>query len=306
MSNKEYAPIVIFVYNRADKTRRLIDSLAKNHLASDSEVFIYADGAKSGDDLKVNEVRNYIDTIAEQGYFKNVIINRAEKNKGLSASVISGVTEVIEKYGRTIVLEDDLILSKWFLTYMNDCLDFYESDNRVFSISGYAPYFNELDSYDKDVFLIYRTHSWGWGTWKDRWDRVDWKVTDYNKFFFNPFARRKFARGGKELLVMLSTEMRGLSSSWAVRFCYSQYKNSMMTIAPKISLVTNDGLDNSGTHCKSTDIIKYGNSIIAEKSADWLVPELTPDKEIEKGYRKCLSISLMDILIADLRYLRVL
>ena len=118
------APIILFVYNRPEHTKKTLESLKINELASESSLFIFSDGSKNENDKKsVDEVRKYISTISG---FKEIKIILREKNLGLADSVISGVTEVIEKYGKAIVLEDDIVTSKYFLKFMNEALDFYE------------------------------------------------------------------------------------------------------------------------------------------------------------------------------------
>lgn len=111
------APITLFVYNRPDHTNKTIEALKKNKFAKESELFIFSDGPKKQEDAsKVKEVRKYLKTIDG---FNDVFIKESEKNKGLANSIISGVTEVINKYRKVIVLEDDLITSPVFLEYMN-------------------------------------------------------------------------------------------------------------------------------------------------------------------------------------------
>ena len=163
--NNDLAPIIIFTYRRTPD--KLINSVLKNNLAQQSEVIIYSDGNKNKNDLEdVKEVRKYLHTI--EG-FKNTKIIESEKNKGLANSIIDGVSEIINKYDKVIVLEDDLIVSNDFLDYMNNALNFYEKDKKIWSISGYGPKLPCLENYYDDIYLSVRGSSWGWATWKDRW-----------------------------------------------------------------------------------------------------------------------------------------
>jgi len=133
------APIVLFVYNRLDHTQVVIETLLKNTLAKDSELYIFSDAAKSENGIeKVNEVREFIRDDSWHTGLKKVSIVEAEKNKGLAKSIIGGVSEIIQRYGKVIVLEDDLNLSPYFLEYMNDALDYYKDDEEIWSISGYS------------------------------------------------------------------------------------------------------------------------------------------------------------------------
>ena len=258
-------PVVIFVYNRPGHTRKTIEALSKNHLASETKVYIYSDAPKNEKSIeKVKEVRKYIDSLQNNKYFKSIEINKAKSNKGLANSVISGVSKVIEKYGKVIVVEDDLVSSPDFLQYMNDGLDYYDKDNKIWSISGYTFKINFPEDYKSDVYLSYRGCSWGWASWKDRWEKVDWDVSDYNHFKTNKKLRKKFNRGGRDMANMLDLQMQGKIDSWAIRWCYAQSKLDMLTVYPIISRIRNIGLDGTGTHSGTTSkfdvILNNGNN----------------------------------------------
>lgn len=247
------APVVLFVYKRYEHTRKVLEALNKNTLATESELYIFGDGARAEKDQPdVDKVRQVVDQFLENSVFKKVHCLFSDTNSGLAKSVIRGVSDIMDQYGKVIVVEDDLITSVDFLQYMNDALDFYQGNKKIWSISGYS-FLNpkELD-YDHDVYMGYRGSSWGWATWKDRWDLVDWEVSDYNKFKVNPFARRKFAIAGADMPGMLDLQMHGHISSWAIRWCYQQSKLGMYTVFPKWSRVRNIGLDGSGTHSGNT------------------------------------------------------
>ncbi len=285
---KRYAPIAVFVYNRPDKTRRLFESLMKNAPALSSQVHIFSDAAKNEKAKEaVFKVRKYIDTLEDRGCFGKVILHKAEKNKGLAGSVIEGVTDILKSHGRIIVLEDDLILSEHFLDYMNECLDFYEKDKSIWSVSGYSHNPPRPEGYKDEIYLTYRASSWGWGTWLDRWQLVDWEVSDYKSFRLNPVANMSFSRGGNDLPSMLRAQMKGRIDSWAVRWCYSQFKAGMYSIAPVRTLVGNDGLDGSGTNCGPDDEKGYGDLVIDDTKRSWVVPGIEPNRQLIRDfYRK--------------------
>lgn len=248
------APVVLFVYNRLDHTRNVIDSLSKNTLAKESEIYIYSDAAKNPENLeKVKEVRAFIKDESWQANFKKVTIVEARQNKGLAKSIIGGATALIDQYEKVIVVEDDLILSPFFLQYMNDALDYYKDVENIWAISGYSFPMKSLKKYEHDVFYSYRGCSWGWATWKDRWSKVDWEVKDYEKMMMDKKWQKRFNRGGNDLVHMLGMQMRGEINSWAVRWVFTQSNLNMFTVYPKVSYVLNDGCDGSGTHCVNDD-----------------------------------------------------
>lgn len=194
------APIVLFVYNRPKHTEEVLVKLSQNELAKDSELFVYSDGPKKESDIeKVEEVRNVLKKV--QG-FKKITIMSSEKNKGLANSVMGGVTEVINKYGKVIVLEDDLLTQKYFLNVMNQMLDYYSKDKEIGSVTAFMMTTKQVKvpkDYIEDIFFNVRPCSTGWGTWKDRWDEVDWEVQDYPSFSNNKYAQKQFNKGGGEI-----------------------------------------------------------------------------------------------------------
>jgi hypothetical protein len=245
-----YPPIVLFVYNRPVHTRRTVESLQKNTLARESELVVYSDAPKTQEAAgAVREVREYIKTITG---FKSVRIVERDRNWGLANSIIDGVTSVVNRYGRIIVLEDDLVTSPHFLEYMNAALHHYERDPKAFSIGAYnfpAKAMAIPGDYQWDTYTSVRCCSWGWGTWIDRWKRVDWSMDYYETFMRDRGAQTLFNKGGPDMTQMLKLQYEGRIDSWAIRFCYAHYANNMRCIYPVKTMVMNIGLDHSGTHC---------------------------------------------------------
>ncbi len=242
------APLVLFVYNRLDYAKKCIEALDQNELAAETEFYIYSDGPKEGaDPTSIYKVREYVKEYIQKSKFKSVTLVEAKKNKGLASSIITGVSEIIEKYGKVIVIEDDNISSSNFLKFMNDCLNFYQNDNRIWSIGGYSSNLVIPKDYSHDVYLMGRICSYAWGTWVDRWEKVDWNVTNYKVFQYNYFMRKKFNRYGDDRSLMLDAQQHGKTNSWAIRFCYAQYLNGKFTIWPVKSKIKNIGFD-VGTH----------------------------------------------------------
>jgi len=283
---KQPAPIVIFVYNRLDHTQQTIEALANNTLAQESCVFIYSDAAKTEKGIdKVNDVRRYIDSLANQSLFKAVTIIKAERNKGLANSVIHGVTEIINQYGKAIIVEDDLVTTPDFLTYMNEALDFYQDDQSIWSISGYSFKMRIPKSYKHDVFYSYRASSWGYATWANRWNTVDWDVKDYDVFKTNRVKRKLMDRGGRDMARMLDSQMEGRIDSWAIRWCYEQSKQNKFTVYPVYSRVKNIGLDGSGTHSKESKRNAKWDSLLSSSDKEILFKKLKIDKRIARRFR---------------------
>jgi hypothetical protein len=246
---RNLSPIILFVYNRPWHTEQTVQALQKNLLAAKSDLFIFSDGPKVENDENVKKVREYIKTI--DGFKSETTIER-EKNLGLANSVISGVTEIINKFGKVIVLEDDLVTSKYFLKFMNESLGFFKQREDVFSISGhnYPPSIMKIPkSYKHDIYLSYRFGSWGWATWIDRWNKVDWEIKDYEKFKNDKKLQKKFKRGGDDVPGLLKYQMDGKIDSWSIRFNYCHFVCDCYNVRPVKTLVENIGFDGSGVHC---------------------------------------------------------
>jgi len=231
------APIVLFCYKRLDTLKQTIESLQQNYLASESELFIFSDGAKKTEDEPViAEVRKYLKTVTG---FKIVMVTEAPKNKGLAASIIGGVTEIINKYDKVIVLEDDLVSSRNFLIYVNKGLDYYKDNSKIFSITGSGIPIKGLN--ENSVYFTQRSNSCGWGTWKDRWNIIDWEVKDYPALMSSRSLKRAFNKMGSDMTGLLTRQKLGKINSWAIRWCYHQFRNDLYSVHPVVSKIKNIG-----------------------------------------------------------------
>lgn len=276
------APVVLFVYNRLDHTKNVIESLSKNFLAAQTDLYVFSDAAKTENGLeKVNAVREYIRRADWREDFQKVTVVEAEENKGLAKSIIGGVTKILEEYGKVIVIEDDLVLSPYFLNYMNGALDYYQDAEDVWSISGYSFPMKSLEKYPHDVFYSYRGCSWGWATWLDRWEKTDWEVKDYEKLMADKEWQKRFNRGGADLTGMLGMQMEGKINSWAIRWVFAQSNLEMYTVYPKNSYILNDGCDGSGTHVGTT---KEYSTDISDGTAKCRFERLGIDRKIAREF----------------------
>jgi len=241
----QLAPIALFVYNRPWHLQRTIESLKTNKLAGKSELFVFSDAAKdkrSEDDVRA--VRNYLKTLDG---FRRVVVNEFETNLGPSKAIIRGVTDILNKYGKIIVLEDDLFVFPYFLKYMNDALLFYENENRVISVCGYM---YPIKIKQQETVLLKITDCWGWATWKRGWNLFE---PDAGKLLERLKARsltKKFnLNGGYDYLKILKKQSKNKISSWAICWYASSLLNDKLSLYPVRSLVRNIGFDDLGTHC---------------------------------------------------------
>ena len=249
------APIIVFAYNRPVHLRKTLTWLGQNELADQSTLYIYCDGAKHNATeeqlAKVKAARKVAHEVAVVPTFKEVHIIEREENLGLGISIITGVTEIVNQYGKVIVLEDDLETSPYFLSYMNQCLEHYDARKSVFSISGLSRPHPERfypKDYPYDVYVSLTHHPTGWGTWVDRWNQVDWKVKDFEIVQNNPQMIQAFRRAEHcqydELVRVQKTKM----NLWAARFAFAHFVNHAVSICPVVSYINHIGWDAEGTN----------------------------------------------------------
>ena len=182
MPNMKRAALILFVFNRLDHTQLTLEALTKNDFAKETDFYIFCDGPRNEKEKeKTDAVRNLVDGYADKDFFKSVSVVKSDVNKGLANSVIDGVTKVFEKHDRVIVIEDDLIASEDFLSYMNEALEFYKGTNAG-SVTGYNPLKIDPNKFKKRSYATIRSCSFGWGTWKSVWQDIDWDLKDYNKY----------------------------------------------------------------------------------------------------------------------------
>ena len=292
MENIELAPIVLFVYNRLDHTKQTIEALQKNELAKESELFIYSDAVKDENAVQsVDEVRKYIKTV--DGFKKVTIIER-EKNWGLANSIIDGVTKIVNEYGKIIVLEDDLVTSPYFLKFMNEALEFYKDEKKVWHISGWN-YPIEIDG-EEDVFFWRVMNCWGWATWSDRWQYFEKDVSKTIKKFSFKEVYQFNLDGYENFWAQVKDNRKGIIDTWAIFWYVTIFKNNGLCLNPLVSFVRNIGRDGSGTHCGK----KNDNLILNNKQNIYFTRVNREDKKtidtIKKYYKANKKLFLFRIV----------
>ena len=241
------APICLFVFNRPDHTRKTLEALSQNPGFNESPLIVFCDGARNESEAwQVEQTREVVRTWPHPD---KTVVERDE-NWGLSRSIIQGVTQMVNEFGRIIVLEDDMVTSPYFLRYMNDALHLYERETRVASIHAYIYPIDGLP----ETFFLRGADCWGWATWANRWAMFEAdgsrlmeqlkarklaKRFDYNWSY--PFTR------------MLEKQISGQNDSWAIRWHASTFLAGALTLYPGRSLVRNIGVDGSGTHCRDNE-----------------------------------------------------
>ncbi len=257
----DLAPILIFTYSRLSHTISTIQSLQKNIFANESDLFIFSDGPKNeGAVAKVNELRKYLRTI--DGFKKVEIIER-KNNFGLAQNIISGVTDIINKYGKAIIIEDDIVTGKYFLSYMNEALQKFQNEKKVWHITGWRDPIESV--YPNSAFFYPTMDCWGWATWADRWRYFE-KNPQKLKKQFNRKMKKQFNIEGADPLMFLQIEknISGEINTWAIFWYATIFLHNGLCLGPTKSLVKNIGFDNSGENCRSSNEQKILDSVDIE------------------------------------------
>lgn len=283
------APIILFVYNRPDHVKETWTALQACPEARESHLYVFSDGPKNEKAVSaVESVRATVSELTNVLPFGQVTVVESPVNKGLAASVIGGVTEVMKAQGRAIVLEDDCRVSPHFLTYMNRCLDFYATDSSVGAIAGYVPTLNLPADYTADVFATYRSCSCAWATWADRWADVDWELSNFGAFCSDPANIKRLNLNGDDRFLRLYRQTMGNGTSWSVRFGMHLVKNNWLTVYPRYSYIENIGCDASGVHSTEEDADKMAVDLSWAIEDPKPVP-VTADPTIQKIMKKHYS-----------------
>lgn len=259
------APIGIITYSRIDHLKKTINSLKANDLAKESELYIFLDGPKKGDEEKVNIVREYIYTI--DGFKKVNIIERKKNN--LMENAFLAHQQLLNEHGKQIYMEDDNIVSPSFLQFMNDGLEFYKDDKRIFAISGFNLPAKFPSDYKHDYYLSTYFNGWGFASWGDR-DYLN--IINYNGQYNEIIADKKLYKKVNKAFPGLVSGLKLIHeeklNAGDYKIAFHLIKNDLYTIRPIKSLVNNIGNDGSGVNCGINN--RYQNSDLNTKKIEFI------------------------------------
>jgi hypothetical protein len=302
--NRSYAPISLFVYNRLRHTQQTLEALEKNELAMESDLIVFSDGSRNiADSEKIREVRVLVHNIKG---FRSIKVVERETNYGLARNIIEGVTEICNQFGRVIVLEDDMVTSPQFLSFMNASLDKYANEPRVWHISGWN-YPIEPDGLG-DAFFWRVMNCWGWATWADRWHyyRKD------PKRLIESWDRKKIKRfnldGNHNFWGQVKLNHSGKNNTWAIFWYASIFNNNGLCLNPSQSLIHNIGNDGSGENCGINEwrFLGFNKSKIYDYPIDFTESGIAVERVSRfymdaKKYRSFLRLFTLKLLLLRIR-----
>jgi hypothetical protein len=249
---KNYAPLILFVYNRLSKLKLVVNSLKDNPESINTELYIYSDGFKNQSDFKkVQDVRKYINEI---NGFKKINITYLDTNVGLASNIINGVTDVLSKNDYVIVLEDDIVVEKNFLSYMNNSLKFYMKQNEVAHISSYMYPIDHKKYNLPDFFFLNLATCWGWATYARSWKYLEIDVDKIINEFTPDLIKNFNLNNSYPFFDQLLQNKKGKIRTWAIFWYATLYKNNLYSLHPKKTFSHNIGNDSSGINSPNTKI----------------------------------------------------
>lgn len=250
-------PVAFFTYNRPEHTRKALGALSKCRNIESCEFYLFSDGSHS-DEAKsdVGATRKVLHQWAKDF---NARVLEQPRNLGLAKSIVTGVTDLCNQYGRVIVVEDDLIVSPDFLDYMIQSLDHYENENHVMQVGGFT--LSPPSGLTTDTFLLPVTSTWGWATWQRAWQHFSWEpvgleIAKRDVEWLHRFNLNETCAFSS----MLEDRIAGRNDSWGILWWYAVSRLNGLVVYPAQSLVWNGGFDGSGIHCGSSDFLQQGEA----------------------------------------------
>ena len=246
------SPIAFFAFNRPYHTNETLKSLCMNPESKQTDLYAFIDGPRKTSEIQlIDNVEKIIKSFENK--FKSVTVFRSKVNQSGAINQKRGISKVLSEYDSVISLEDDIYVSKHFLSYMNNALKIYKSEKKVWHING----FNYPVKFDGnfECFFMRSMQCWGWATWKDRWERFteDPLSSDpYNLMaIFNKNMIKEFDLGLRKSVFwsQVDDNARGkLNNTWDIFWYSFIFLKKGLCLTPKVSMTRNIGHDGSGVH----------------------------------------------------------
>ena len=242
------APVAVIGFLRKDLLEATLRNLSLADGVQEREVFVYLSAPRNdADKPKTDAVRELAESFRKTTLPNMTIVPR-DRNEGASINIRAAVSDTVSRSeGRAIVIEDDVLVSRTFLRYMDAALDRYESDSRVWCINGHKnPHLRVPKSYPYDVYLNPINMAWGWGTWRDRWEAVNFDISDWSETLKDPGLMARLNAAGSHLPLLLGCCASGDSGTWDAQCSYHMVKNGLYAVESRWSQVKNNGMGTAG------------------------------------------------------------
>lgn len=279
--NKELAPVVMVGYSRPWTLKKSLKNLSENYGLGDRDVYFFQDAPYRDEDIPKVEAMYQVALEAQKTILPQLIIVRRERNFGVPGNLLSAVRETMDHYGRIIFFEDDVLVSKTFVQNMEEGLRVYQNDPRIFCINGYAKGIRVRKSYPHDVYLSPRNSAWGWASWKDRWDAVDFDMKDWSELKRDCIFLDKLYDAGCDLYDMAELLVNGKIRTWDLQCTVHMVRNGLFAVEPRYNLTRNIGFGAEGVNC-------HGSGKSRKKYYNFkarMPHDISPDGKIWKQFK---------------------
>lgn len=262
------APIGVSTYGRLQHLQRTITALQKNTLAQESELFVFSDAPRLGDEDRVAAVRKYLRKI--DGFKEVHVIERTENSRVVNNR--GGMRMLLDQFGKMIFLEEDVVTAPGFLSFMNQALTTYRNNDKVFAITGYCPPIDARKYISSDAFLLQTCNFWGFAIWKERYDQVSMQTPSCEVFktILNPFSLASYMRIGSDMPHLFLLDAQGIIDAGDIKFAFEMWKKGSYLLIPTFSLSMSIGLDGTGVHCGMER--KYDTEMSSDVSGRFKLP----------------------------------
>lgn len=252
-----YAPILIPTLCRYKHFIKCIESLKKNKLAINTDVYIALDYPKSEEHWEgYNKICEYLNNDFSE--FKSFNIIKRNKNYGSRKNMDELYNYILQKYDRFIRTDDDTEFSVNFLEYINKCLSYYEDDEDVIAVTGYSyPVYWNIDKDSNILKSNFICPSWGTAFWRKKFIKIrtelesGYLISNFDNYLKirknNKLIDSKFIDYVNSVLCFKENNL----ISWVTDISLGIYLtiNNKYIIMPKLSKVRNNGFDGSGEYC---------------------------------------------------------
>lgn len=306
MDNTNLAPVLITVYDRLDCLQNAVNHLSRGgQQAKETKLYIVSDNAYTIEHKDtINKIREYITSLNDKGYFKSVEGIFWEQNKGSFDSINDAIKYIFKKYDKLILFEDDILVSNKFLEYMNNALEFYKDDKRIMSIASHTHYKKiAYKGYPYDVYMLQMYSPWGVGIWKDRYESIDFEISDIKEFLNNKKEVERFNSISRHMLGILEDMLEKGKKYGDVIVCYNMFKKDKYTIYPIKPLSVNRGHDGRGEHCGIDRF--WQNQELINDFLPKLIKDIELDSKITKNTYRAFYSYKRDIVEKSLHKLRI-
>ena len=241
-------PVAVIGFVRSDVLRATLNNLSQAYGVLDRVIYVYLSAPRNPKEAEKTLAVKHLVEEFKRKHLPNIVIVERDQNNGAGKNIRQAVTDTVNIVGRAIIIEDDVLVSRTFLNYMDSALDLYENDKRIWCVNGYKnPYMNVPRGYKYDVYLSKRNMAWGWGIWRDRWQQVDFELVDWESFKEDVANFDRLRMGGEDIPGLLRGVFNGKLDTWDVQCVYHMAKHDLYALESRYSLTKNISSSNGLT-----------------------------------------------------------